>query len=188
MATAAGPSCGPSAPGVKPPSVLRPGCCCYTQEIAPVDYWHQAHSSSLGGPRHFGTGPGLTVFLHYRHTIFLFNTVKLLWHNQYCIKRFINQGDLTWYVFILSPGAATAGVGHHRALPGPWRSVSLRQVFADRGDVCILLHDCCHDCGSALCHLLPPASVSGRCTLPLEHSHYGCVGPGPCAQCAAGKE
>ncbi len=45
-----------------PPSVLRPGCCCYMQEIAPVDYWHQAHSSSLGGPRHFGTGPGLTVF------------------------------------------------------------------------------------------------------------------------------
>ncbi len=38
MATAAGPSCGPSAPGVKPPSVLRPGCCCYMQEIAPVDY------------------------------------------------------------------------------------------------------------------------------------------------------
>ncbi len=34
MATAAGPSCGPSAPGVKPPSVLRPGCCCYMQEIA----------------------------------------------------------------------------------------------------------------------------------------------------------
>ncbi len=61
MATAAGPSCGPSAPGVKPPSVLRPGCCCYMQEIAPVDYWHQAHSSSLGGPRHFGTGPGLTL-------------------------------------------------------------------------------------------------------------------------------
>ncbi len=60
MATAAGPSCGPSAPGVKPPSVLRPGCCCYMQEIARVDYWHQAHSSSLGGPRHFGTGPGLT--------------------------------------------------------------------------------------------------------------------------------
>ncbi len=60
MATAAGLSCGPSAPGVKPPSVLRPGCCCYMQEIAPVDYWHQAHSSSLGGPRHFGTGPGLT--------------------------------------------------------------------------------------------------------------------------------
>ncbi len=24
--------------GVKPPSVLRPGCCCYMQEIAPVDY------------------------------------------------------------------------------------------------------------------------------------------------------
>ncbi len=60
MATAAGPSCGPSARGVKPPSVLRPGCCCYMQEIAPVDYWHQAHISSLGGPRHFGTGPGLT--------------------------------------------------------------------------------------------------------------------------------
>ncbi len=60
MATAAGPSCGPSAQGVKPPSVLRPGCCCYMQEIAPVDYWHQAHISSLGGPRHFGTGPGLT--------------------------------------------------------------------------------------------------------------------------------
>ncbi len=61
MATAAGPSCGPSAQGVKPPSVLRPGCCCYMQEIAPVDYWHQAHISSLGGPRHFGTGPGLTL-------------------------------------------------------------------------------------------------------------------------------
>ncbi len=56
MVTAAGPSCGPSAQGVKPPSVLRPGCCCYMQEIALVDYWHQAHSSSLGGPRHFGTG------------------------------------------------------------------------------------------------------------------------------------
>ncbi len=56
MVTAAGPSCGPSAQGVKPPSVLRPGCCCYMQEIAPVDYWHQAHSSFLGGPRHFGTG------------------------------------------------------------------------------------------------------------------------------------
>ncbi len=46
---------------VDSPSVLRPGCCCYMQEIAPVDYWHQAHISSLGGPRHFGTGPGLTV-------------------------------------------------------------------------------------------------------------------------------
>ncbi len=42
--------------GCEPPSVLRPGCCCYMQEIAPVDYWHQAHSSSLGGPRHSGTG------------------------------------------------------------------------------------------------------------------------------------
>ncbi len=38
MVTAAGPSCGQSAQGVKPPSVLRPGCCCYMQEIAPVDY------------------------------------------------------------------------------------------------------------------------------------------------------
>ncbi len=25
-----------------------------------------------------------SVFLHYRHTIFLFDTVKLLWHNLYC--------------------------------------------------------------------------------------------------------
>ncbi len=65
MVTAAGPSCGPSAQGVKPPSVLRPGCCCYMQEIAPVDYWHQAHSSSLGGPRHFGTG--LTLSMPKRH-------------------------------------------------------------------------------------------------------------------------
>ncbi len=74
MATAAGPSCGPSARGVKPPSVLRPGCCCYMQEIAPVDYWHQAHISSLGGPRHFGTGPGLTVtydlYWRYRKPVF----------------------------------------------------------------------------------------------------------------------
>ncbi len=62
MVTAAGPSCGPSAQGVKPPSVLRPGCCCYMQEIAPVDYWHQAHSSSLGGPRHFGTGLTVSPF------------------------------------------------------------------------------------------------------------------------------
>ncbi len=38
MVTAAGPLCGPSAQGMKPPSVLRPGCCCYMQEIAPVDY------------------------------------------------------------------------------------------------------------------------------------------------------
>ncbi len=30
--------------------------------------------------------------LHYRHTMFLFNTVKLLWHNLYCIKRWL---DLT---------------------------------------------------------------------------------------------
>ncbi len=67
MATAAGPSCGPSAQGVKPPSVLRPGCCCYMQEIAPVDYWHQAHISSLGGPRHFGTGPGLTRSIIHFH-------------------------------------------------------------------------------------------------------------------------
>ncbi len=44
---------------VDSPSVLRPGW--HMQEIAPVDYWHQAHISSLGGPRHFGTGPGLTV-------------------------------------------------------------------------------------------------------------------------------
>ncbi len=43
---------------VDSPSVLRPGW--HMQEIAPVDYWHQAHISSLGGPRHFGTGPGLT--------------------------------------------------------------------------------------------------------------------------------
>ncbi len=27
---------------------------------------------------------------------FLFDSVKLLWHNQYCIKRYINKGDLTW--------------------------------------------------------------------------------------------
>ncbi len=67
MVTAAGPSCGPSAQGVKPPSVLRPGCCCYMQEIAPVDYWQQAHSSSLGGPRHFGTGPGLTKVIFANH-------------------------------------------------------------------------------------------------------------------------
>ncbi len=75
MATAAGPSCGPSARGVKPPSVLRPGCCCYMQEIAPVDYWHQAHISSLGGPRHFGTGPGLTIYLF----ICLFETLSLIY-------------------------------------------------------------------------------------------------------------
>ncbi len=77
MVTAAGPSCGPSAQGVKPPSVLRPGCCCYMQEIAPVDYWHQAHSSSLGGPRHFATGPGLTtVILQFKRAVFHFSILK----------------------------------------------------------------------------------------------------------------
>ncbi len=35
------------------------------------------------------------VLLHYWQTMFLFNTVKLLWHNL-CYKRYINKGDLTW--------------------------------------------------------------------------------------------
>ncbi len=52
MATAAGPSCGPSAQGVKPPSVLRPGCCCHMQEMTPgphflsrggQTFWHPWH-------------------------------------------------------------------------------------------------------------------------------------------------
>ncbi len=35
------------------------------------------------------------LLLHYRHTVLPFNTVKLLWHNLYCVKRYINKGDLT---------------------------------------------------------------------------------------------
>ncbi len=35
------------------------------------------------------------VILHYWQTMFLFNTVKLLWHNL-CYKHYINKGDLTW--------------------------------------------------------------------------------------------
>ncbi len=31
----------------------------------------------------------------YGDIIFLLNTVKLLGHNLYCIKRYINKGDLT---------------------------------------------------------------------------------------------
>ncbi len=64
MVTAPGPSCGPSARGVKPPSVLRPGCCCYMQEIAPVDYWHQAHSSSLGGADILAPGLQHLVYMY----------------------------------------------------------------------------------------------------------------------------
>ncbi len=56
MATAAGPSCGPSAQGVKPPSVLRPGCCCCMQEMTPgphflsrgaQTFWHRARAYSF---------------------------------------------------------------------------------------------------------------------------------------------
>lgn len=36
------------------------------------------------------------VLLRFWHTIFLFNTVKLLWHNLYCIEKYRNKGDLTW--------------------------------------------------------------------------------------------
>ncbi len=30
----------------------------------------------------------VNVLLHYWQTIFLFDSIKLLWHNQYCIKRY----------------------------------------------------------------------------------------------------
>ena len=36
------------------------------------------------------------VILHYWHTVFLINVVQLLWHNLFCLKRYINKGDLTW--------------------------------------------------------------------------------------------
>ncbi len=34
--------------------------------------------------------------LHHWIIILLFIPVKLLWNNLYCIKRYINRGDLTW--------------------------------------------------------------------------------------------
>ncbi len=34
--------------------------------------------------------------LHHWIIILLFIPVKLLWNNLYCIKRYINKGDLTW--------------------------------------------------------------------------------------------
>ncbi len=42
----------------------------------------------------------VNVLLHYWQTIFLFDSVKLLWHNQYCIKRYVNKGDLTWFYIL----------------------------------------------------------------------------------------
>ncbi len=35
------------------------------------------------------------------HTISLFNTVKLLWHNLHCKQRYMNNSDLAWLVFAL---------------------------------------------------------------------------------------
>ncbi len=38
----------------------------------------------------------MNCLLHFPHTIFLFNTIKLLWHNLYCIKCYTNKCVLTW--------------------------------------------------------------------------------------------
>lgn len=83
-------------------------------------------------------------------------------------------------------GAATVTVGYHWALSGPRRSVPLCQVLADRGHVCVLVHDCGHDSGPPLCHLLPSASVPWRQNVALEHAHHGGLGPGPGTQFTTG--
>lgn len=89
-------------------------------------------------------------------------------------------------ISVIPTGFAAAAVGYHRALPGPRLSVPLCQVLADRGHVCFLVHDCGHDNGPPLCHLLPSASVPWRQTFTLEHAYNGGLGPGPDTQFATG--
>ncbi len=134
MATAAGPSCGPSAPGVKPPSVLRPGCCCYMQEIAPVDYWHQAHSSSLGGPRHFGTGPGLTIVKRFGCTTIhkaLYKMHRSFIHSWWCVGSILELLFWSW-LYLKSPVTTNAASGCmvSCSLIFPYSSLSAWSVLA----------------------------------------------------------
>lgn len=89
-------------------------------------------------------------------------------------------------ISVTPTGAATAAVGYHRALPGPRCSVPPYQVLADCGHVCFLVHDCRHDSGPPLCHLLPSSSVSWRQNFVLEHAHHGGLGSGPCSQFTTG--
>lgn len=89
-------------------------------------------------------------------------------------------------IFVTPTGAATAAVGYHRALPGPRRSVPLCQVLADCGHVCFFVHDCGHDSGPPLCHLLPSSSIPWRQTIALEYTHHGGLGPGPGTQFTTG--
>lgn len=121
------------------------------------------------------------------------------WRSRYC---FLRHGwkprTINWQwasgcaihlvssISVIPTGAAAAALGYHRALPGPRRSVPLCQVLADCRHVCFLVHDCGHDDGPPLCHLLPSASVPWWQTFTLEHAHHGGLGPGPDTQFTTG--
>ncbi len=66
--------------GCEPPSVLRPGCCCYMQEIAPVDYWHQA-------PQFLSRGA--QTFWHRAYSIITSRTTSVLYLN-------LKRGRMCW--------------------------------------------------------------------------------------------
>lgn len=77
-------------------------------------------------------------------------------------------------------------MGHHREVPGARLPVPLRQVLADRGHVCVLLHDRRHDGGPAPRHLLPVAGLPRWGHVPLEHPRHGGLGLGAGPQHTAG--
>ncbi len=86
MATAAGPSCGPSAQGVKPPSVLRPGCCCCMQEMTPGP-----HFLSRGAQTFWHRARAYTFMEKSNHCYFLFVFICtfVLWYDKWYICQFV---------------------------------------------------------------------------------------------------
>lgn len=99
-----------------------------------------------------------------------------------------NIATLNFLLFPVGPsGFSPADVGHHRKVPGAGFSVSLSKVPADRRDVRVLLYDRCHDGRSALCHLLPTASLPWWVRVALEHPYLDGLGPGPTALHTTGR-
>lgn len=79
-------------------------------------------------------------------------------------------------------------MGHHREVSRARLSLPVRQVLADCGHVCLLLHDSCHDSRPSPGHLLPVAGLPWGNNVPLEHPCHGGLGLGASPQHTAGRE
>lgn len=78
-------------------------------------------------------------------------------------------------------------MGHHGEISWARPALQIRQVLADCGHVCFLLHDSCYDSRPAPCHLLPVAGLPRGSGVPLEHPCYSGMGLGAGPQPATGK-